>query len=264
MALISGLSPHNLSKLPPEAADMLLARGEWSYCAMEHSRIDAVVLAEPGAPFHHLALTLGRDQPNFSFRMDGRRQLGRTSPDSVTMIEAGAAGSSGWDATMESACLYFMDDALAQVLGLAATDVRHDVRTQLICHSPILARLVHALFMDVAAGQPHGALIGDAVFVALAAHVAPSQAQRSRASRGQREPWRVRNALAFIHAHLTDEMSIPRIADAAATSPYYLNRAFRLAIGCSIWQYVLRARAQYARVETHLEPEREGGGESDA
>lgn len=57
---------------------------------------------------------------------------------------------------------------------------------------------------------------------------------------------RVRHALAYIHAHLTEPLSFDAIAAAAATSPFHLARCFRSAVGCTIWQYVLRERARHA------------------
>lgn len=245
MALVSGLPTASLRKLPL-GDDALISRGEWSYCALEHSRIPAVELNEAGSPFHHLALPLGRERLHLTFQSDGRRQFGRNAADTMTMIEAGASASSGWDGIMESACLYFTNNALAHALGLDIADVRHDVRSRLSYHSPALARLIHALLLDAAAGQPHGTLIGDAIFVALAYRLTTSNGQFRRTQNSRGEPWRVRNALAYIHENLTDELSIPGIAKAAGTSPFYLNRAFRLSIGRSIWQYVLHARANYA------------------
>lgn len=232
----------SLRKLPLDT-DMLLARGEWSWCAMEHSRIGSIELAELGSPFHHLALSLGSTPPRLTMQIDGRRRHARAATDDVTMIQAGASGLSGWDGPMESACLYFTDGALGQALGRDAADVRHDVRTRIVQRSPRLARLIYALFLDARQAQPHGALIGDAIFVALAALLAPVPSQRMRSTG---EPRRVADALAFIHAHLTDDLSISSIAQAAATSPNHLNRCFRLAVGCSIWNYVLRSRANYA------------------
>ncbi len=211
---------------------------------MEHSRIDAVELIEPGSPFHHLALPLERAPLRFTLRMDGRWLHGRNAADTVVMIEAGAAGMSHWDAAFESACLYFTNDALAHALGIEEAEVRHTIRTQTGYHSPELARLQHALYLDAATGQRHGTLIGDAIFVALAAHVVPQRKQITLRHNG--ESWRVRNALGFIHAYLTEKLSIAAIAEAAGTSPYYLSHVFRDAIGCSIWQYVLRERARYA------------------
>lgn len=246
MALSTSLPPGALRKLPADASDMLIRRGEWSWCAMEHSRIGAIELRETCAPSHHIALPLDRRPLRFTFAMAGRRQHGRTAPDTVAMIEAGSEGTSHWDDVLESACLYFTDAALAQALGLEDRQVDHAVRTQLDHHSPALSRLVHALHSDAAAGQPNGSLIGDAIFMALATHLVSSRAVRARYGASPEEPWRVRNALAFIHAHLSDDLTLAQIADAAATSPFYLNHAFRYAIGCSIWQYVLRARARYA------------------
>ena len=248
MTTSSVLTPASLRKLPPDAADLLLARGEWTWCAMEHSRIGAVELVEPGSPFHHLALPLDRRPLRFTFTSGRHAQHARNGPDMVAMVAAGDAGRSRWDDVYESACLYFTDAALADAMGVESEDIRHDVRTRLDHHSPTLARLMHALFLDAAAGQPHGALIGDAAFLALAAELAPSHLRRRRSATRDGEPWRVRNALAYIHAHLTDELTIAQIADAAATSPHYLNRAFRLAIGCSMWRYVLAARARHASV----------------
>lgn len=244
----AALSPTDLRKLPPEAGDLLLARGEWSWCAMEHSRIGAVELVEPGSPFHHLALPLERRPLRFTFTSGNRRQHARNGPGMVAMVAAGDAGRAHWDDVYESACLYFTDAALAEAMGVETGEVRHEVRTRMNHRSPALARLVHALFADAAAGQPHGALIGDAVFLALAAEVAPLHIQQRRTLVRSGEPWRVRNAMTFIHSNLTGDLSIATIADAAATSPFHLNRTFRLAVGCSIWRYVLGARARYAAV----------------
>lgn len=95
-------------------------------------------------------------------------------------------------------------------------------------------------------GQPHGTLIGDSVFVALASQLLAPQAQwRGRAQPGNPD-WRVRRALEYIHAHLTRSLAIADIAAAAGTSPFHLNRQFRACLGHSLWQYVLRERARLA------------------
>lgn len=239
-----------LRKLPDDRPDLLRARGQWSSCAMEHSLIPAIELEEPGWAFHHLALPLGPTRPRMVLKVDSGHEHGRAPPETLTMIQAGVTGSARWDAPMESACLYFTDGAMAGALGVAPEGVRQAIRSRLHYRAPGMARLLRALLADASAGQPHGTLIGDAIFLAVAAQLVPRAARPAHASRGG-EPWRVRTALAFIHAHLGEELDIAQIADAAATSPYYLNRAFRAALGCSIWQYVLRARAQCALALLH-------------
>lgn len=239
------LSPADLRRIPPELAHAVIRRGEWSFCAMEHSRIGAIEFDAPGGAFHHIALPLERNPLRFGLHMDGKRQLGRNAPGIVTMIEAGASGLTRWDDTFESACFYFTDAALAAALGCDDERVEHDVRTRIELTAPDLVRLLRAMFADAAAGQPHGSLVGDAIFLALASNLARPSAQLKLPRRRDGESDRVRRALEYIHAHLTDRIDIAAIANAAATSPYYLNHSFRASMGCSIWQYVLQERARY-------------------
>lgn len=242
------LKPAELRRIPPALSTAVVRRADWSFCAMEHSRIGAIEFDAPGAAFHHVALPLERTPLRFGLHMDGRPQLGRNAPDMVTMIEAGAGGMARWDDIFESACFYFTDDALAEALGMEGGVVDHAVRTRVELHAPRLVRLLHALHSDAVAGQPHGSLVGDALFVTLASLLVKRGDHAALPRHGGGEICRVRRALEYIHANLTDRIDIAAIARAAATSPFYLNHAFRTAVGCSIWQYVLRERAKYGLV----------------
>lgn len=238
------LLPANLSKLPPDLSDALLRRGEWSFCAMDHSRLGPIDFEAPGAPFHHMALPMERVPLKFGLSVDGRRQIGRNAPDVLTVIEAGAGGRTTWDATFESACFYFTTHSLGVALGCEIEERAHGVRTAVEFQSPRLVRLLRALHVDAEAGQPHGSLIGDAIFVALAAQLVPKGDHQRVPPRGAGEASRVKRAIEHIQANLTDRLDIAGISAAASTSPFYLNHAFRAVLGCSIWQYVLRERAR--------------------
>ena len=212
---------------------------------MEHSRIGPIEFEDPGAPFHHLALSLERVPLRFGLKMDGRNRLGRNAPDAITAIEAGAGGTAMWDGVYESACFYFTTSSLSLALGFEVSEAAHVVRTSVGLQAPQWIPLLHALRADAEAGQPHGSLIGDAIFVALASCMVPgSEQQRRRKASG--EVWRVRRALEFIHANLSNGLSISKIAHATGTSPFYLNHVFRTVLGRSIWQYVIRERARYS------------------
>lgn len=52
----------------------LVRRGEWSLCAMEHSRIGPAHIEAAGVPFHHLALPLERVPLKFGLKIEGHRQ----------------------------------------------------------------------------------------------------------------------------------------------------------------------------------------------
>ncbi|MFT3757123.1 MAG: AraC family transcriptional regulator [Pseudoxanthomonas sp.] len=229
-------APIVLSKLPPP---LVQRRGEWSLCAMEQSCIDALSIGEPGAPFHHISLPLG-SPPEIGFHIDGRRGRFDPGPDRLMVFEACADGKAWWNGVYASACFYFTPQAMQVALG---SEVRASLHTRASLHAPVAAQLLRALHADAQAGQPHGALVGDAIFTALAAQFVPGV----KMGTGPRDDdWRVRRALEYIHAHLHEALDLPAIASAAATSLFHFSRAFRAAMGCTPWQYVLRERARNA------------------
>lgn len=240
------IAPSALRRIPPEMEDAVIHRGEWTLCAMEHSSIGAVHLTDPGAPFHHLGLAIGSGPVRVGMCGDGRALSSALAPGDMIVIEAGVGGSSWWDAPFESACFYFTDESLATALGCDVDRSAHGLRTTMAFRSPVVRRLLNALYADASSGQPHGVLIGDAVFIALAGQlVAPNHEWRGRALPNTPD-WRVRRALEYIHGHLTRSLNIPDIAAAAGTSPFHLSRQFRAVLGISIWQYILRERARLA------------------
>lgn len=244
--MLKGLSTAAMGRIPAPMHDAIIRRCEWSLCAMEHSRIDAIQIDDPGAPFHHLALSLDARPVRMGIDADGRRSVANGLPNSVSVIEAGVAGLSWWDDPLEAACFYFTSESLAIALGDPIDD--HEIRTTASLHAPDVSRLLRALHTDATNGQMHGPLVGDSIFVAIAALLAPSGVGWQGRARPGSPDWRVMRALEFIHAHLTQPIHIASISAAAGTSPYHLSRLFAGAMGLSIWRYVLRERARHAVV----------------
>lgn len=240
------LAPEALRKVPPEMATAVSLRATWSHCALERSRFGPVHLEGPGFAFHHLALVLSGEAARAGMEIDGRRDRAWFGPGALSVIAEGHDGAAWWDRPVESACFYFTQHALSAVLGRDVAQHQHDLRTEMIRNSPVVCRLLRHLHDDAMAGQPQGRLRGDTLFLALAAQlVLPAMFSHGPLLVTMADR-RVRHALAYIHAHLSAPLSIDAIAAAAASSPFHLARCFRSAVGCSIWQYVLRERARLA------------------
>ena len=92
--------------------------------------------------------------------------------------------------------------------------------------APAVCRLLHALYEDAARGQPHGTLVGDSIFIALAGLLASAGIGWRGYARPGTADWRTRRALEYIHAHLTDHLNVQSIAAAAGSSPFHLSRQF--------------------------------------
>ena len=239
-------APSALRRIPREMEDAVIHRGAWTLCAMEHSSMAALHLADPGAPFHHLGLMIGSDPVRVGMSGDGRVLSSAAGPGDMIAIEAGVGGVSWWDAPFESACFYFTDESLGTALGCDVDRSAHGLRTTMAFRFPIVRRLLNTLYADASSGQRHGTLVGDSVFIALASQLVGPNNEWIGRSRPNSPDWRVRRVLEYIHAHLTGSLNIPAIAAAAGTSPFHVSRQFRAVLGTSIWQYVLRERARLA------------------
>lgn len=212
---------------------------------MEHTIIGPLSIGGVPAPMHHLAMPVGPRRPRMGMVIDGQQRRPSFASGEVITIAAGSDGQVWWDDPFESACFYFDPDAIVTALGhdLSGGDV--NLHTSNGLHAPIVVHLLRALHADATAGQPHGRMVGDAVFTALAAQFV-SKRRFLRGPAGT--DWRVRRALDYIHAHLTDPIDLSMIAAAAATSHFHLSRGFREATGCTIWRYVLSRRARRAEI----------------
>lgn len=235
--------PPVASPFGPDVRIDLLAVGQWSLCRMEHTVMGPLSFDGPPAPVHHLAMPLGLSRPRMTLSVEGHVQSPTFGRDEIIAIEAGSGGRGGWDDPFESACFYFPPDALAAALGrpIASNDMNLHTSTGL--KAPIIVHLLRALRADATAGQPHGVMVGDAIFSALAAQFVSSHPREDNLVTPD---WRVQRALDYIHAHLAEPIDLNVISVAAATSPYHLGRSFRAATGLTIWRYVLKQRARLA------------------
>ncbi len=238
-----------LQKVPPWLEHTVSLRRAWSWGAMEQSCFGPIDLDGPGLPFHHLGIVLDGGM-RAGMRVDGRREDADMHPGAYTCIAAGDGGRFWWDRPAQMACFYFTNSALAATLGRGADAEAcpHSIRSAAARTSPVVVTLLRALHVDAAAGCPHGGLVGDSLFAALAAQLVPSGALAHEALVATVGDRRVRRALDYIHTHLHGPMRVQDIAEAAASSPFHLARCFRTALGCSLWHYVLRERARHAAV----------------
>ena len=56
----------------------------------------------------------------------------------------------------------------------------------------------------------------------------------------------VKKTVDYIEAHMDEDLSLDRIADALCYSKFYLSRAFREETGCTVYKYIQRRRLTQA------------------
>jgi AraC family transcriptional regulator len=236
------------SRVPPSFRHTISGRGVWRLCTLEQSCIGPMHDPTPSAPFHHFAVRLDHAPLMMGWMLDGKRADTNMSADHISVIPAGASFTGWLNRPVDFVCLYFTPSALTAAAGEeAVVAAKSEIRPVLGMQSPTLCRLVRVLHSDAVQGHPYGRLLGDSIFVNMAALLVNDgrivSQKLYREGIGDR---RIRRTLDYIHAHLNQEIDVCSIAAAATTSPYHLSRTFRSALGCSIWQYVSRNRVQLA------------------
>jgi AraC family transcriptional regulator len=114
---------------------------------------------------------------------------------------------------------------------------------------PALASLMRLMEADVAAGCPTGKLYGEALSLALAAHVAGRYSTGTidtppRDGLGQSALTRV---LDYIRANLGRDLTITELAAVAHMSPHHFSLRFKRSVGVAPHQWVVRTRVREAR-----------------
>jgi len=113
-----------------------------------------------------------------------------------------------------------------------------------------IERLVRALHAETKAGAPTGILFGQSIAVALATYlgerysVSPPGLRRHR---GGIPRVRLNRVLEYIDANLSEELSLPILAEVAEMSLYYFVRLFKQSTGLSPHRYVTEQRIKRAQ-----------------
>ena len=114
----------------------------------------------------------------------------------------------------------------------------------------VLFGLANALLDQVERADERSALFIDHIALAFHAHVIQTYGNAAvpvRSGPGKLSPWQLRRVLDFMVAHLNDDPTIAELAQQCGLSSGYFARAFRLTIGVTPHQWLVRKRVERAR-----------------
>lgn len=201
-------------------------------------------IAAGGGAFALERLTVGvfhTDQPTHRLAVGSdRRSLFPLVREQGWILPAGSEGFCEYDSELDVTTVEF-DGTLLRDVGLKATDMGLQ---RVGVHNPLILHFALG-FQSFAAGDR---LYRQTMEQAFAAHLAQTLQPQPSEVAGV-EDARLRRAVAFIHDHLAEDISLDDLAGLAAMSPFHFARAFKAAKGTSPLQYVIAARIDLARVK---------------
>jgi AraC family transcriptional regulator len=155
-----------------------------------------------------------------------------------------------WQATAESC-----PATVHPVLLMHATDEllqadRVTIVPTLNAHDPLLQHLALVLQAAIEGEGVAGRLYAESLIDALVVHFLRryAAAQQSQCEgTGGLSPYKLRRTIAYIQAHLVQELSLATLAAVAQTSPAHFARLFKHATRMAPHQYVIRCRMAHAK-----------------
>ena len=124
-----------------------------------------------------------------------------------------------------------------------------NIRNRFQMRDPQIEHIGWALKAEAETGFPNGALYIDCLATALALQllrVNNSSIQHERAAKSGISPRRLKQVLSFIEDHLSEDLSLEKIAAVSGLSSSHFKVVFRNAVGMPVYQYVIRRRVERA------------------
>ena len=139
---------------------------------------------------------------------------------------------------------------LPQAAGSTLQVERVTIAPSLPTYAPLLHHI--ALVLQAAiegesvAGQPSAQSSADALVTPFLRRDGVTRQSLGEVTSGL-SPYKLRRTIAYIQAHLAQELSLATLAAVAQTSPAHFARLFKHATGLAPHQYVIRSRMAHAR-----------------
>lgn len=110
-----------------------------------------------------------------------------------------------------------------------------------------MSGLLHLIAGAVADPDPSAQLYGDALVTAVAARFFGLAKASSAPSASRLSPIQLRQAIAYLDAHMPLRVDLATLASLAGLSPHHYSRAFKGSTGLAPYQWQLQARIQRAK-----------------
>ncbi|TMA26222.1 MAG: helix-turn-helix domain-containing protein [Deltaproteobacteria bacterium] len=180
----------------------------------------------------------------------GRRWSRQYFPGNVALLPASVPYAARWEGFKRVTGLFLDPDLLSATSG-EATGTQIELRPAVAPQNDaLLADLVLTLRGEVQAGFPGGALYGESLGVAIAAHVVRSYAAatcRAADPRGGLPSDDLRRIEKYVEENLARNLSLHDLSQQLGMNVYFFVRSFKRSTGVPPHQYVLRRRVERAK-----------------
>jgi AraC family transcriptional regulator len=200
---------------------------------------------------HHMVI-VGRSQGlHQENRIDGKfynRDL--TIAGDALIVPAGVTNATVWKENAEFSLLTLCPKFVSEVAHESIDPNRVELVPQFAAFDPLIHQLGLSLKADLEAGCPIGKIFGESAAVMLAARLLQQHSIRIAKLASDEHglsSYTLRQVLAYIRSHLSEDLSIIDLAQVAGMSPYYFLRLFKKSMHLTPRQYIIQMRIDRAK-----------------
>jgi AraC family transcriptional regulator len=222
----------------------------WEGIAVEWERVAPFELEPQGYPEHRIGLVLNRCSELIR-KEDGLLHKLSIERGDLFIAPAGQEIGYRWNSQLELVSLLlepaFLEEIAARTMDLDGSRV--ELIGQAKFRDPLVSAIALTLHRELECESPGSRLLVDSLTQALAVHLLRVHASFPvREIKGSLPRWRLRRALAYIEEHLSENISLAQLAEAAGNvSRYHFARLFKQSTGYSPYRYLVRRRIRQAQ-----------------
>jgi AraC family transcriptional regulator len=209
-------------------------------------------MEQPPLDHHYVTLHLGGAK-RITRRGEGPTVQANTELGDLSIMPAGSTFSWRTEGPIGFAHLYLTPRTLDQVI---IEEFDRDPRNISLVdrvgfNDPLLKPLLCSMFNEIRAPGVASRLLLDALLRAFILKLVRDHSTvkaRLIPSRDELAPYRLRHVLAFIEAHLAEDISLSDLAALSGNSLYHFSRGFRRATGLPPYRYLVERRIERAKI----------------
>jgi AraC family transcriptional regulator len=200
---------------------------------------------------HHMMI-VGRPQGIYQEnRIDGKFHCRNSAiTGDALIVPAGVTNATVWTGDAEFSILTLCPKFVAEVAHESIDPNRVELIPQFAAFDPLIHQLGLSLKADLEAGCPIGKIFGESAATMLAARLLQQHSIRTAklaSDDNGLSSYTLRQVLAYIRSHLSEDLSIIDLAQVAGMSPYYFLRLFKKSMHFTPRQYIIQMRIDRAK-----------------
>jgi AraC family transcriptional regulator len=197
---------------------------------------------------HIVIVGLSSDLVQTERWFDGSRQQEQLGGrNNVAIVPAMVPHRSSWNEEASFSLLSIEPDRLTKIAYESVTTEFVELIPHYAMQDTFIDRIGKSLTAELTEDRFGSHLLVDSLTIALSIHLLRHYSDWHKPLRdyqGGIPKRKMQQAIAYIHDHLADDLTIAAIADELEMSQYYFSRLFKQSIGVSPYRYVMEQRIE--------------------